>query len=870
MFGLRLLTRLLCVLTLPVALLLVLGAGSALAADSSTTSRTLDDRDNIVDYVISYPTDCWSFFDTIYYGGDIWEAFTKKNDHHNYDDTIGVWVSHSPATQDQPSKPTHYKVIEPGQTWETSDAGDLRRPNGARFAVFKDQLFLYVAKTYDYETGAILWQKRLDPLDPKDVTGNDWNPPGTEVVVHRPNDVSRPQVIQGLVVKVIDDTLCILLQYSNTKGLYLITSKDGKTFSGGDKPLYTFAGNDCLVNGDVVTRDSDGAPLLAFVTKDDVYGGQDSSGTYKLWTLDPAAKTVSAVATLPDAYKEVTILSGDVQGCTQDAAAAPYSATALQLWGTEWDDNDVYHMQFVFNDQGTGGSFNPAGRVFTGGNESGHVGNSSRSRLASCMAPEPVTETWADGTQVTSLQQYAHVWWWGETDDSGDNAHGRSMKYRMDYLKNLGASVTDDDGTGEEPTPSWVLQGVITGMPPYCANSWALDSLYQKYQMVLAFSRSLTSVNTLTSEKSMSISYQGKKFLGGPSSTRGLSYTNSVQQTSESSEKLDLKVSYTWTPGRTGTQAWAIFFVPQITNDRYQLYAPDRTTYLNVDLYYTYISSGSSLMAKEFDMTAPSGYFSGIRTYPASLSYKDSRWIGTGPGDCDVVDAGTDDYRVAGKEWVYVTENGGPAQTYNVAKTDTQVQALQCTNKIDISGGAYGFSHGMTGSVSLGSSSTTTFSTELGVTYGLPPWAAGDYDPEFLSTMSLDMYLLEAKTENAFWIPDGAIADGMESYPWCLTWHERYWKDAAGRTSAATALLAGAQIEMTESPRVADGVRAALLAKLQAARAAYDRGDVKTTLKVLKALGNQIKAQAGKCIPQDVAERWISLLERVNAELTME
>ena len=75
---------------------------------------------------------------------------------------------------------------------------------------------------------------------------------------------------------------------------------------------------------------------------------------------------------------------------------------------------------------------------------------------------------------------------------------------------------------------------------------------------------------------------------------------------------------------------------------------------------------------------------------------------------------------------------------------------------------------------------------------------------------------------------------------------------------------------MTESPRVADGVRAALLAKLQAARAAYDRGDVKTTLKVLKALGNQIKAQAGKCIPQDVAERWISLLERVNAELTME
>ena len=133
--------------------------------------------------------------------------------------------------------------------------------------------------------------------------------------------------------------------------------------------------------------------------------------------------------------------------------------------------------------------------------------------------------------------------------------------------------------------------------------------------MTLAFS-AVTSVNTLTTEKTMSISYQGKKFLGGPSSTRGLSYSNSVQQTTETTEQLDLKVSYTWTPGRTGTRGWGIFFVPKITNDRYQLYAPDRTHDLDVDLYYTYISSGSSLMAKEFDMTAPSGYFSGIRPIP--------------------------------------------------------------------------------------------------------------------------------------------------------------------------------------------------------------------------------------------------------------
>ncbi len=155
-------------------------------------------------------------------------------------------------------------------------------------------------------------------------------------------------------------------------------------------------------------------------------------------TLDPATKAVAEVATLPNKYKELTISTGDVDGCTQDAPAAPYSTTALQLWGIGWDTNNVYHMQFVFDTDGTGGTFNPRGRVSTGGNASGHVENSSRNRLTSCIAPEPVAETLPDKTAVTSLQQYARVWWWGDTDASGDNAHGRSMKYRMDFLRNLG------------------------------------------------------------------------------------------------------------------------------------------------------------------------------------------------------------------------------------------------------------------------------------------------------------------------------------------------------------------------------------------------------------------------------------------------
>ena len=95
------------VLPVLVVLLLLLGAGAASAADTSTTYRTVDDRDNIVDFDSAYPRDCWSFFDTIYYKDDVWEAFTKKDDQDALDNEIAVYVSHAPAGGEAPSQPTH-------------------------------------------------------------------------------------------------------------------------------------------------------------------------------------------------------------------------------------------------------------------------------------------------------------------------------------------------------------------------------------------------------------------------------------------------------------------------------------------------------------------------------------------------------------------------------------------------------------------------------------------------------------------------------------------------------------------------------------------------------------------------------------------
>ena len=45
----------------------------------------------------------------------------------------------------------------------------------------------------------------------------------------------------------------------------------------------------------------------------------------------------------------------------------------------------------------------------------------------------------------------------------------------------------------------------------------------------------------------------------------------------------------------------------------------------------------------------------------------------------------------------------------------------------------------------------------------------GTYD-QYLTSMNINMYLLNTKTEDAFWIPDGAQTEGCQQYPWCLTW----------------------------------------------------------------------------------------------------
>ena len=270
---------------------------------------------------------------------------------------------------------------------------------------------------------------------------------------------------------------------------------------------------------------------------------------------------------------------------------------------------------------------------------------------------------------------------------------------------------------------------------------------------------------------------------------------------------------------------------------------------------------------------APSAqeYWSGIAQYPNSLTYWDPGWSSplAPPDGTYIYESGTDDYSVADSVWFY-KELGSSAKTYRLSQVETALEAQSSTSKIDISGGAFGFKTDMAGSLTIGSSTSTTFGQELGVTYGLPGWNA-DPEPDYITLMNMDMYLLQARTDKAFWIPAGARGQ----HPWCLTWHVNHWKSYAATEEhakegpASTTLLSMSQGEFAGSPILPVGLRKALVAKLQAAKAAVERGNARTVRNLLNATCRQIEAQSGKKIPAVRAERWISILQAIDVDRLM-
>jgi len=787
-------------LALVTGIVLTSPAAIAEASDNSNNSKYLSFYTNDGQVKSSFEdASDWFNFEMAFYKGQIYKMFYRLNVTYEHD--CIAYYFHD-VDQSPPESPdlTLLEFCDPPILHSSVNWTCDQEIAGLRLCVFNGRLYVFYLKADAYYTSGSTWSlcyKYYD--DALDVWSDQvilWN-----YKLKVPGVQCPP--LGGLVVKVMNGLVYLLVQ-AGTRPLYVFQF-DGAALVNYD-PNHPVSFNlesssDLLLNGDVLLKitdnPNDNREFIAFVTKDD--GAGKSTGACKLYAYDPADGTsgsVVKVANIPNGpngkgWKDLAVAQGNVDLCE------PYSVNALQIWGFPWDDKQLHHTQFVFNDDGKTGSFNASGwgdltKVWSNAENSKSYKNYNRCLMAAGAFPSQTTET--DGTAVLSMHTW--VWWYGKNSGLMAHNHGRSIRYLGDYLR-LENPVQTDTSIEKDPNEAWILVGVITALPPYYPNGADPTELEEFLEVRYGLSSTQEISSSVTTESSFSFGYSKNKILkaAGVGGEFGLSYSHAVQHTQKQTTTVTTKTQQTfspifsdWSTYPNGEEAWALFMAPNISNDPYQVYSPpeayaeshpNEANNLEFTVYYVY-TNGSSLKAYSFDITNPGAnpFFEGFKGMPSAYDYR---------GWSDAAyerQAATADYEILATTGITAP---GSQTTWEIDYDNSIENEKDITNTMSVSGGAFGFNANMSGSIKSSSSVSTTIGTSFAITYDL--YTLYDNDPSkypdwklFLDDIGFDAYLLNAKTGNAFFIPDSCRTADREQYPWCLTWYVNYYDNKGGES----------------------------------------------------------------------------------------
>lgn len=733
----------------------------------------------------------WRNFDMFFYQSKIFKAYLDL--HHN---NRIAFYSHDPA--DSPlQSPDLITVLDP-DTLDQPQPQDLEDFDSFRFCIFDGALYLFYGRTTsyapDYSTyHQLLCYRKLIKTDPVWTWSEE-----TILWRHDTSSVTRP--IIGLVAKVINGYVCLLVQH--TQNPLLVFKFDGQKLTNYDSSStnYNINGNDALtqfpinaayyyqmvLNGDVIVNLSDDDQTerenVAFVAKDDVLlydeeGEKAIQGNCYLYVYDPAGSdkgTLTRVARLPGQWKDLAVAQGDVYGCT------PYSFNSLEIWGLPWGGSDVQHIRFVFNDDGKSGTFEPDSwtdltNTIPDAKNSGRLQNTDRGALQACASATQLDD---DNGKNLGMQQNIWVWWYGST--SASYQHGRSLKYMSDFLK-LEDTYSEDTSSYDDINDAWTLLGVVMGLPPFYTNGHEFDDSEWTEFNAVSFGQEIeTSVSsTVTQSASLSFSYEREGILKAShvDGRFGVSYSTSIENSRKQDTSQTVETTLTYSPAfysnpdyAPGSQAWALFYAPTICNDVYRVWSPDQAQDLGFSTYYTYVSE-ANVISSAFDLTNPGGrpgdFFNGIAPMPSSLDY-----VGWNHKDLQR-STSTDTYDILDSTG-WECDGNASEHTFKQGKiTDSEQRNV---NSLEIKGGALGFQSQMSGEIKFSSSVEADFSQYFSIVYGIRN--ALDSDPLDLEKINMYAYLLTAKTTDAFWIPSACKVATNTQYPWCITWYVNSYQNA--------------------------------------------------------------------------------------------
>ena len=406
-------------------------------------------------------------------------------------------------------------------------------------------------------------------------------------------------------------------------------------------------------------------------------------------------------------------------------------------------------------------------------------------------APGLSVAPWFDVIDSTSLTLHLKhfIWDLSDLDRKIGNGSDYLVPVYNDPQKGWQGRPTKtlDAEPGSDLASLWTLVGVILGPPPFPANGETIfcDAPYER-SWVEYKNDSTTDVSvTSTTKSTISIASDTKIEGGLGGLDLDLSYAHAWSSSNTWSKSKSVSKEYHFgvcdeydpeNPGPEGIHGYAIYNAPTLVTQRYKIYAYDYNhsdgsgTYVGQSVYTT--SSGDVYQQSAYfqledpSQGFPAGLFTGMRTYPLSTNltgWEDNvpDWVDGGSGAWTNVFEPSEVLNMPGHQEVFFTES------------DSTIDSKGNSNSFSVKAGASlgieGFSENLTAGYDTEWSTETenesTVTTAVGCQIDVPI-PSGDVPSDYVMQYTVQPFWLQAKTEDAPWIPTSYSGD----LPWCTTW----------------------------------------------------------------------------------------------------
>jgi hypothetical protein len=544
------------------------------------------------------------------------------------------------------------------------------------------------------------------------------------------------------ITKVINNKLYLIFDYNKMwKFICYDENNDKKYHWSAEKNLQVMSTPRCA--SVFTTLDHQQKMLIGYSDKDSssgiiVFDGSKLYGNHPFTSLKVA---------------NMAMTRGDIEGCKD------YIKEDIQIWYVKADANygkhDIYHTQFIPGGVHGENSYlsSSDGKIWTQ-----YTSFDNRVIFPNMFCAYMYYVQVDSGTTTDELRKKVLL---SYAVPDGMSIQLRTNIFNSDYLDR---TSTHSVNLGvKKYREGWILEGVITGVPPFADNGDIGTAR-------LALNNSVSIDNDTEKKDEQKINYNSEVVMQLGLNVKGLSLFGSIAHHFEKihAKKVVITQGINETVG-VGTEkndsdiGWLVFSCPTFTVSTFNL--RDFTKHDLGEKITLFFATNNNIRLESFKLTNPSDKsdnkfplsFNDDQTWPKSTNI--DGWEGK---DVKTPSAQSKDYDILFDKTIHMIP--GLTSYAVLSKSVEQDDMNTKGNTISIKAGLYGFGPNVKGELNMTRIKATNLKTTLAIKTTLPNYKKGS--DKKVNSLTFEEYVLKAKTSNCWWIPK----EYSNSRPWCITY----------------------------------------------------------------------------------------------------